>query len=131
MTGKTCQPGHSENPAGFQEQDFTHFPGLADLRSPPPAPQTPEPGSCIGRILRTGGGRGGGGAPLPTGWLCPNPLPLLISLIPFTEHLLRTLMRIRRSALVLKPHSRGSNPDSHFMTLGTWLYLSEPPFSHL
>lgn len=36
MTSKTCQPGHYENPDSFQEQDFTHFPGLADLRAPPP-----------------------------------------------------------------------------------------------
>lgn len=39
VTSVTCQPGHFENPTSFQEQDFTHFPGLVALLFASACPQ--------------------------------------------------------------------------------------------
>lgn len=123
MTSKTCQPGHFENPAGFQEQDFTHFPGLADLRLPPPTHKLESPDTAPGGYLGQVGFCEGGEAPQPAGWLCPNPL-LRILLLLFTEHRLHSLLGTRYLAHALKPRCLDSKPDSNYMPLGMLFHFT-------
>lgn len=125
MTSKTRQPGHFENPAGFQEQDFTHFPGLADLCSPPPTCKLWSPDPVPGRYLGQVETFRGGEAPQPTGWRCPNPLWLL--LLSFTEHLLHSLLQIGCLAHALKSQGLCRSPDSDSNSLA--LSSSFPPLS--